>query len=174
MPPKQLAQFSGAQDFRVLVADEQQLLAIDEQQIIRAVRLVLADSPFKRAEVSVAVVDDSAIHALNAEFLSHDYPTDVLSFVLEESAVALEGELVVSSETALREAAEAVWAPGDELLLYVIHGALHLVGYDDQNLEARRRMLAAELATLSQLGVTLPADQSRWRAIPKPSEENSQ
>ena len=100
------------QTFRVLIADEQLALMIDQARLIAAVQAVLADSDYSSVTVSIAVVDDPTIHALNVEFLQHDYPTDVLSFVLEDSPDVLEGELVVSTDTALRESAEAGWPAG--------------------------------------------------------------
>ncbi|WP_146450068.1 rRNA maturation RNase YbeY [Bythopirellula polymerisocia] len=155
------------QTLRVLVADEQDTLAIDEVRLIAAVQSVLADSKYSSATVSIAVVDDSAIHALNVEFLQHDYPTDVLSFVLEDSPDYLEGELIVSTDTARGAATEAGWPAEDELLLYVIHGALHLVGYCDKQIDRQAEMLAAEVACLQKLGIALPADTSRWETALK-------
>lgn len=61
----------------------------------------------------------------------------------------LEGELIVSTETALREAAAHGWTPADELLLYVVHGLLHLCGYDDLTDEARPVMRAREREVLA-------------------------
>ena len=123
---------------------------------------MLADSEFETAYVSIAVVDDPTIHGLNVQYLGHDYPTDVLSFVLEESTDRVEGELVVSADTAMRESQEAGWSPQDELLLYVIHGSLHLVGYDDHEPTDQIEMYAAEAHYLQRMGIKLPTDRSRW------------
>lgn len=149
--------------YRILVANEQATLTIDEAPMIAAVEAILADTDYSQAMVSIAVVDDPAIHALNVQYLQHDYPTDVLSFVLEDSSRNVEGELIVSSDTAVREAQEAGWSPLDELLLYVIHGTLHLVGYDDHEPADQREMYAAEAHYLKHLGIAVPADQSRWQ-----------
>ncbi|QEG34293.1 rRNA maturation RNase YbeY [Bythopirellula goksoeyrii] len=148
--------------FRVVVANEQSSLAIDEARLVTAVEAVLADSSYPTASISIAVVDDPTIHALNVEFLNHDYSTDVLSFVLEDSRGCLEGELIVSTDTAIREAAEAGWSSQDELLLYAVHGALHLVGYCDKQSNTQAEMLSAELKYLRRLGIALPRDASRW------------
>ena len=161
------------QSVRVLVADEQDTLAIDQKRLISAVQAVFAESEYPSASISIAVVDDPTIHALNVEFLQHDYPTDLLSFVLEDSPEGLEGELIVSSDTALRAATEAGWPAEDELLLYVVHGALHLVGYDDKQPEAQAEMLAAELDCLRLLGVALPKDASRWPSDLQTSAQSS-
>ena len=157
------------QAVRVLIANEQSTLSIDEERIEAAVRRVLKDSPYETATVSVAVVDDPTIHRLNREFLQHDYPTDVLSFVLEASESQLEGELVVSTDTALRNAKEYGWSAADELLLYSIHGALHLVGYRDKQPEECAEMHAEEARHLKELGIALPLDQSRWRQTSEPT-----
>jgi probable rRNA maturation factor len=159
--------------FRVPVANEQATLALHESRLVAAVHAVLADSIFTSAYVSIAVVDDPTIHALNVQYLQHDYPTDVLSFVLEQSDTRVEGELIVSADTALREAADAGWSPHDELLLYVIHGTLHLVGYDDHTPADQAAMVAAEARYLQHLGVALPTDRARWAAADEAQKESS-
>lgn len=109
-----------------------------------------------RADVSLAVVDDETIHDLNRRFLSHDYATDVLSFLFEQTGDYLEGEVVVSADTAIRSAADYDWPALHELLLYVVHGTLHLAGYDDQTIEDRQEMRRLEGKHLNALGITLP------------------
>jgi probable rRNA maturation factor len=113
--------------------------------------------------VSVAIVDDPTIHRLNRQFLEHDYPTDVLSFALAEPP-RVEGEIIASIDTARREAAEAGWAPEDELLLYAVHGALHLVGYRDKTSAEAAVMRTAERSVLARLGVTVSPSDSRWQS----------
>jgi probable rRNA maturation factor len=160
---------NAQQAYRVLVANEQASLAIDEARLVTAVRVILAESDYPSAMVSIAVVDDPTIHALNVQFLEHDYPTDVLSFVLEDSPLCVEGELVVSTDTAIRESKGAGWSPSDELLLYVIHGTLHLVGYDDHDAHDQVEMYAAEAHYLLRMGLALPNDASRWSSTQKDS-----
>jgi len=149
-PPEPPHQFS--------IANEQQTLAIDESRLTAAVRSVLEDSPYESATVSVAVVDDPTIHALNRRYLEHDYPTDVLSFVLEDDGRHMNGELVASADTAARNAVEYGWPAADELLLYLVHGALHLVGHRDTEPAEIAAMRQAEAAQLAKLGVALPSD----------------
>jgi probable rRNA maturation factor len=112
--------------------------------------------------VSIAIVDDPTIHRLNRQFLEHDYPTDVLSFALAEPP-QLEGEIVASIDTARREAVAAGWSPDDELLLYAVHGALHLVGHDDHDPGDAAAMRTAERSVLARLGVAVPASDPRWQ-----------
>ncbi len=133
---------------------------IDQPRLVAAVRSVLAESSFQSATVSVAVVDDPTIHALNRKFLQHDYPTDVLSFVLEDDGRQLQGELIVSADTAARNAIDYGWSTADELLLYLVHGSLHLVGHRDQEQAEIAAMRQAEAAHLKQLGIAVPVERS--------------
>lgn len=135
---------------------------VDVEQIERAIRWALADSPYEEAIVSVAIVDDDTIHELNQQFLAHDYPTDVLSFTLEDDPPRLEGEIIASVDTARQNALEAGWSADDELLLYVIHGTLHLAGYLDKDPEDYVEMRAAEAAVLDRLGVKRSPTDVRW------------
>jgi probable rRNA maturation factor len=138
----------------VEVIDQQQATQVDASRLTAAVKAVLSDAGVRRASVSVAIVSDAEIHALNRRHLQHDYPTDVLSFLLERSPEDLEGEIIASGETAATAAAQYGWPAADELLLYIVHGALHLVGYDDQTPEAQDIMQRREAEILSQFGLT--------------------
>lgn len=146
---------------QVLIANETDA-SIDLERLEMAVRSALADSPYSQGDVSVAIVDDPTIHKLNRQFLAHDYPTDVLSFSLEDDPPALNGEIIASLDAAIRCAADAGWSPQEELLLYVVHGALHLAGYDDKDPRDEAEMRAAEAAVLAQLGVVRSPQDSRW------------
>ncbi len=145
-----------AQQYQVTLSNEQSEHVIDTSQLKQAVELVLSDSPYATGEVHVVVVDDPTIHALNRQFLNHDYPTDVLSFVMEETEVSLEGEIIVSADTAAASAKDYNWTRADELLLYVIHGTLHLVGYRDKTPDEVVEMRTAEKRFLTKLGITIP------------------
>lgn len=109
----------------------------------RVLRRLLAEHGRTSGLLSIAVVDDKAIHALNREFLEHDEPTDVITFPLDDDAEPF-GEIVLSAETAHREANARGIESERELALYAIHGALHLVGYDDTSSAERRKMKARE------------------------------
>jgi probable rRNA maturation factor len=120
-----------------------------------AARAVLQDSPYSSATISLAIVDDVSIHVLNRRHLDHDWPTDVLSFILDDDGDHLEGEVILSADTAAAAAEELGHSAAEEHLLYVIHGMLHLVGYDDKSDADAQRMRAAEARYLGQFGVEL-------------------
>ena len=134
--------------FSVLITNEQSKYPIDADRIELAVNQVVEEAGVVSGDVSVAIVDDPTIHELNVQYLSHDYPTDVISFVLERREEHLEGEIIVSVDTAVELAEDYDWDWKHELLLYVIHGCLHLVGYNDKDPQAKVEMQQAERLSL--------------------------
>ncbi len=101
--------------------------------------------------IEVTIVTDDKIHQLNREALNHDYPTDVISFGYEDDGDSIEGEVIVSWDTARRVAAELNADAHDELVLYVVHGTLHVCGYDDIEPQDRELMREAEKSVLEKL-----------------------
>ena len=136
----------------VEIANRQSAIDVDTERLIEAVRQVVTDAGYVTGELSVAVVDDPTIQRLNRQYLQHDYPTDVLAFVLEEAESHIEGEIVLSVETAARNGTEYGQSLRNEILLCVIHGALHLVGYADNSPQAVEQMRAAEKQYMKSLG----------------------
>ena len=94
-------------------------------------------------DLNVLVTGDRQIRRLNKKFLKHDYATDVISFET--------GDLVVSADTARRVAKELGIAPKEELARYLVHGTLHLLGYDDKKKKDFKRMHARQERILKQL-----------------------
>ena len=116
------------------------------------VRAVLDGQGVRDAEISLAFVDNATIQQLNWRYLQHDAPTDVLSFLLSETtAKNLAGELVIGAEVAKAQAESRGHEVGAELALYVIHGLLHLCGYDDKTNKAAGEMRQRERHYLKQL-----------------------
>lgn len=142
--------------FTIQVANQQTALPVHASRMRKAIAMILRDASIRQARISVAVVDDPTIQRLNRQFLAHDEPTDVLSFPLERADGRLEGEVVVSAERAQAVASEYGWPAVDELLLYVIHGTLHLVGDRDGTARQRARMRSRERAYLSRFGLKPP------------------
>jgi probable rRNA maturation factor len=138
------------------VNNSQSVCPLEVERLEHAVRAILAEEQVEAGVLSLAIVDDLSIHALNRRYLQHDYPTDVLSFVLEQRPGYLEGEVIVSAERAAALAPGLGWSAADELLLYVTHGVLHLVGYDDHSSVERQRMRARERHHLARFGLAPP------------------
>ncbi len=139
---------------KIAIATPQEIVAVDRKQVRDIVRAVLDGEGVADAEISLAFVDNPTIHALNKRYLDHDEPTDVLSFPLSEpNAKRLAGELVIGVEVAQAQARERGHEVQQELALYVIHGLLHLCGYDDKSEEAAREMRGRERHYLAALGL---------------------
>ena len=161
---------------QIQVANQQTALAIDRRRLCRAVRRILREASIAEARVSLAIVDDPTIRRLHRRFLARDHATDVLSFTLERSAGLLEGEVVVSAQTACRVAGRFGWSPADELLLYVIHGTLHLIGLEDGSPRGRAKMRAGERQYLAKFGLEPPVDPGpprRRKTSPPPRRPRS-
>ncbi|HZV06319.1 MAG TPA: rRNA maturation RNase YbeY [Gemmataceae bacterium] len=138
----------------ISIATPQEIVAIDRARMREAVRTVLAGEDVADYEISLAFVDNPTIHRLNQRYLQHDEPTDVLSFPLSEPrASKLAGELVLGVEVAAEQAASRGHDVQAELALYVIHGLLHLCGYDDHDDADRAAMRQRERHYLRQLGL---------------------
>ncbi len=102
------------------------------------------------SEVSIAVVDDAAMAELNRPHRHRAGPTDVLAFP-QEGGGGLLGDVVVSAERAAAQARRYRHALGRELRLLVIHGVLHLLGYEDASPQGARRMRRRQQALLRSL-----------------------
>lgn len=117
----------------------------------RAVQLTAAYGSFRAGTIDVAIVDDAQIKEVNVRHLQHDWETDVISFPYQADQGVLEGELVISWETALRESRSQRWPAITELILYAIHGTLHLTGMDDATPPLRAAMRSAETKLLAAI-----------------------
>jgi len=151
-------------DFQIDIENRQSAMPTDARWLKNCVERVLSAEQIASADLSIVLVEDAEIHRINREHLEHDWPTDVISFsYAKESPPAtcwprgqgrsLDGELIVSTETAGRQATAHGWSPRDELLLYVVHGILHLCGYDDLTDSERPFMRRREREVLERFGL---------------------
>ncbi|MGI6332293.1 MAG: rRNA maturation RNase YbeY [Zhaonellaceae bacterium] len=152
----------------LLVSNEQGIhLVTTELELLfkKVLEAVLqAEGETGQVEVSLVLVDDKKIQELNRDYRGIDRPTDVLSFPLREAVedegpkVSVDewllGDIVVSMETALRQAEEYGHSLERELGFLIVHGCLHLLGYDHQREEERQVMREKEEAILTSLGLT--------------------
>lgn len=107
-----------------------------------AVRFVVENEGVRAATVRIILTDDATIAELNRRYLQHDYPTDVLTFVL--GAAPLDVEIYIAAEQAARQAAEYNVSWQEELVRLSIHGILHALGYDDKTPAQRHAMEARQ------------------------------
>jgi len=117
------------------------------------VSLLMGEVECLNGVLNVIFVDDAEIQQLNREYRDKDRPTDVLSFNYEGDMNASEvfGEVYVSVETAQRQAVDHKHSLHDELVKLVVHGILHVHGYDHEEDEEYREMYAVEKAVLGEI-----------------------
>ncbi len=141
-------------EVEVEVSDTQSHLAADPEWLAGLIRRTLASRGVARASISLALVDDATIRVINVRHLGHDWPTDVISFELSDPGDPdLVGELVVSAEMAAATARDVGVDPRAELALYVVHGLLHLCGFDDHDPEGEAEMRRTEGMALASEGL---------------------
>ncbi|NUN15502.1 MAG: rRNA maturation RNase YbeY [Myxococcales bacterium] len=152
------------------LANRQRKRAVDVRELKRRAEVILEYIGRPRAELSLMLVSDSAIQRLNHHYRGKGTPTDVLSFsMLEGDMVAgypgaeLLGDVVISVETAARQAqlrdsdlGGVGYTELDELTFLLIHGVLHLVGYDHENEKDATLMESEELRIFSQFSTLHP------------------
>jgi probable rRNA maturation factor len=158
-PKKQVSTVPERPALEVELSDTQAHLAVPRAALEELARRVLFREGIARGSLSVALVDDASMRELNRRHLGHDWPTDVISFPMGEPLSAdFSGALVISAQMAATITRERDLDPWPELALYLIHGLLHLCGYDDQSAEARARMRRREQEQLAAEGLvnTLP------------------
>ncbi len=130
-----------------------------EKRLAQVAELLLRETGHESDALSVAVVSDARICELNRRYRGVDRPTDVLSFAQEEGeqlagargeAVEL-GDVVISAETSERQAAAGGWTHEAEIVRLLLHGFLHLLGYDHEGNEAEAERMRAEERRLATL-----------------------
>ncbi len=122
-----------------------------------AVGKLLANAGRSNAEISLVLVDDPRIQELNRLWRGINSPTDVLSWPQEEpppmdtaTVPDILGDVVISRDTALRQATARQWTLEEECALLLVHGTLHLLGYEDETEEGAEAMRQLEAQLLGR------------------------
>jgi probable rRNA maturation factor len=143
---------------RIAIENRQRRVKLRKLPLRSVARKILSASGCPDARLSILVTDDAGIQEINQAWLGKDRPTNVISFAMQEGAGAgvqadLLGDVVISIETAARDAAEAGVPVEHELYFLLLHGILHLLGYDHERGTAAdaRRMEAREQELFMQL-----------------------
>ncbi len=152
--PKNVATSAAAASRRALtIGISGAVPGVDRMTLRRWIRTILRALEQTKVELSLALVTDQVIHDLNLRYRDTNTATDVLSFPLADAWLPyLLGEVILSVETATRQARRRGCPLPDELQRLLIHGILHLVGYDHEispgEADRMRRKERALLATL--------------------------
>ncbi|MFC7364807.1 MULTISPECIES: rRNA maturation RNase YbeY [Bhargavaea] len=142
----------------------------DQQLVLRLLEHAAEMEKVGEAEVSVTFMDDESIRTINRDYRDKDRATDVISFALEESVEGemaingpegmprLLGDILISTETADRQAGEYGHSREREIGFLALHGFLHLLGYDHMNEEDERTMFGRQDEILESFGLGRDTD----------------
>ena len=136
-------------------------VTFDQARLDRQARAILSDVGEAAAELGILFVGDQRMRSLNRQYRGKDRTTDVLAFAMREaphSSSSLLGDVVIAVPTAVRQAKEGQRSLDEELTVLLVHGILHLCGYDHERSEnearrmhRRERMIFGSLARLPKL-----------------------
>lgn len=176
MTPAGSSRGGAAGPWRVSLSNRQRRVRVSADRVRRTARRVLRAACPEGGELSVLLVDDAAIARLNADYRARPRPTDVLSFSQLEGprpgAAGTLGDVVISVETARRQARERGRPLEEEIGALLVHGVLHLLGHDhERSAAAARRMFARERVVAAAAGLPPAAlgDRPRRPAARAPS-----
>jgi probable rRNA maturation factor len=125
---------------------------LDDRTVRRIARAALGFGKRPGAPLAIVFVDDRALARLHGRWLGDGAPTDVITFDLAGAGGGPVGEVYISVRRATLEARRRGVRVERELALYLVHGVLHLCGFDDRTARARRAMRVAERSVLAALG----------------------
>jgi len=129
--------------------------------------LYFIDPAMTLAEISVVLADNDFIHQLNRQYRSQDKPTNVLSFPASGPGQVphspeqpyLLGDIILAFETISQEAAQQQKTLRDHTAHLIVHGVLHLLGYDHETIEEAEEMETREIAILARFDISNPYDE---------------
>ncbi|MCE5194933.1 MAG: rRNA maturation RNase YbeY [Nitrospiraceae bacterium] len=135
---------------KILITNQQEKIKINEPKIMSCSKKAMKLLGLDKSELSILLVDDRKMKKLNKKYRKINKTTDVLSFPLDDRIFL--GDIVISPETAARQAEENDCSFWDEMKWLIVHGILHLTGYDhEKSLYAERKMRLKEKELLRKM-----------------------
>ncbi len=141
---------------KILATNKQTVIDIDLPRIKRSSVKILRILESEDSELSLTFVDNAGIADINRQYLGRNYPTNVIAFSMNEGKFGdvnpdILGDIIISTETALRDAEAGDLSLEDELDYLIIHGVLHLLGYDHELPGEAKKMKEKEKETFFAL-----------------------
>ena len=141
---------------KILATNKQTVIDIDLPRIKRSSVKILRILESEDSELSLTFVDNAGITDINRQYLGRNYPTNVIAFSMNEGEFGdvnpdILGDIIISTETALRDAEAGDLSLEDELDYLIIHGVLHLLGYDHELPGEAKKMKEKEKETFFAL-----------------------
>ena len=122
----------------------QEKIEINDEWIIAVWKKVLSDKKILDGVVTIIMSDDETLRKFKLNFFKQDVLADVIAFNLEDQGEAIEGEIYISLNRVKENAKEFNEELIDELKRVIIHGCLHLIGYDDSTIQEKKQMTSLE------------------------------
>ena len=138
------------------IKNQQKKVRLNLPRIKKIASKILKLSKVSGAHLSIAFISNQKIKILNKQYLRHDYPTDVISFDFSEKKQRvkyLNGEILVSAEMAAQNARTFGTNAEQQIILYILHGTLHLLGYNDHTPNEIKQMRKTEEKLMSALKI---------------------
>lgn len=142
---------------KIIVKNLQNRIPVNSKKIVKTVQRVLSQEGIKKSgEITLCFVNDAKIKALNLKYLGRNNPTDVMAFDITEpkDKDKIFADIAVSTERAIDNVRTFKTSPYFELYLYVIHGVLHILGYDDKSKKDKLVMRKREKDILKALNLS--------------------
>jgi probable rRNA maturation factor len=139
----------------VQIDNKQSKYRLSKKRLRQTAKVILNALDCPDAELSILIVGDQQIAQLNHQYLNHEGPTNVIAFSMRQGRFAnitpnLLGDVVISADTAHREARSAGISMQDRFDQLLIHGTLHLLGYDHEKTDAEARKMEKKTEELLQ------------------------
>ncbi len=139
-------------NIQINLRNQQTAIRLNLTSLKRLAKKILNSLGIRKADVTIVFVNRQTIQSLNKQFLKRSYATDVLAFDLREKASSsLCADIIISTDAVVVQSKKFKTTIAQELALYVIHGILHLVGYDDHSSLDIFRMRKKEIEVLGKL-----------------------
>ncbi len=142
---------------KIIIRNLQNRIPVNSKKVVKTVQQVLSQEGIKKSgEITLCFVNDAKIKALNLKYLGRNNPTDVIAFDITEpkDKDKIFADIAVSTERAIDNARTFKTSPYFELYLYVIHGILHILGYDDKSKKDKLVMRKREKDILKALNLS--------------------
>jgi probable rRNA maturation factor len=143
---------------RILIQNRQKRIFLNSRKVRRATQRILTELGLLDAELSLLLVDDARIQDLNRRYLNRDKPTNVLAFPMREGEFStlhphLLGDLVISVETAKRQSNRFGLDEMEMVILLMVHGVLHLIGYEHEGTKKGAREMTLKQKELFDIAL---------------------
>jgi probable rRNA maturation factor len=149
-------------DYAIEIQDEYGVPDFPSARVIKAISYILSEHNVAPGQaLTVVVTSDDEVRKMNAQYRSVDAPTDILSFPADPLPPEITdeppylGDLIIAYPYTVHQAQETGYTVDDELVLLVIHGTLHLLGYDHGDTESQDKMWAEQAEALTAMGVSI-------------------